>query len=526
MFVVSRCQFRLAGVARSLVRHSHSLVIDQKEMFSVTQVRWLYNEEKQRAVRYVPFNIQALVDVGLDVADADECVSLRKISDGVSGRAFELKFDNGAELVAKIPYPTAGPKHLATASEVATMDFVRTELGLPVPIVRAWSSIPESTPVGAEYIMWDKIPGAPLSTLDQIGAALPLEQDPFTSKQVLSGMQRVESKLYNFSFSYIGSIYYKQDVPEIHRRPLSRYVTNPNMERFCIGPSVDVEFWRSGRAALPVDRGPWSTKHSCYKALLDLARSSLDIAKSDPSMHQQYSAILSNYEEILSYLADPEGQANILWHELPASAIIVDHTSTPSSFSGVVNWRNLTVLPYFIPLSEPNVYFRFPHPLIDESDPDNPRISEELDKDHDDSTGRIVQLALRNALRAKQHRDHVSKTDPKLARDIFSGRDTEDASSIQALRELSAFSEAVTHHDGEGALSALRMALFVSKGIYGRDVGPRALEEWPLPDIEKEELVKSVRELLLLRQRIQLESDMFAQIGVSAKADDGTTGRL
>lgn len=36
-----------------------------------------------------------------------------------------MTMENGAEVVAKIPNPNAGPAFYTTASEVATRDFVR-----------------------------------------------------------------------------------------------------------------------------------------------------------------------------------------------------------------------------------------------------------------------------------------------------------------------------------------------------------------------------------------------------------------
>ena len=172
-------------------------------------------------------------------------------------RVFSLQFDNAAELIAKIPFPIVGPRHYCTASEVATLDFLRTEHGIPVPNVRAWCSRVEETPVGAEYIMCEKIPGEPLYHHDQTD--IPLEDDPYIN--ALSLVRRVESRLIRTWFSGIGSIYYKEDVPEALRNvplyhPDSFIRPTENCSRFCIGPTVDREFWRAGRAALDIDRGP------------------------------------------------------------------------------------------------------------------------------------------------------------------------------------------------------------------------------------------------------------------------------
>ncbi|KAI0369309.1 hypothetical protein BV20DRAFT_374089 [Pilatotrama ljubarskyi] len=102
---------RLSRACSLLGRRSyHMSASEERERFSVTTMRWLYNDEQRS------FN-----------------------------RVFSLTFDNNVELIAKIPYPCTGPRHLCTASEVATLDFLRTELGLPVPHVRSWCSRAEQT---------------------------------------------------------------------------------------------------------------------------------------------------------------------------------------------------------------------------------------------------------------------------------------------------------------------------------------------------------------------------------------------
>ena len=66
-----------------------------------------------------------------------------KLPEGLFNRAFLLVMDNGSEVIARIPTSVAGPAHFVTASEVATMEFMR-DLGVPVPKVLAWSSNAEN----------------------------------------------------------------------------------------------------------------------------------------------------------------------------------------------------------------------------------------------------------------------------------------------------------------------------------------------------------------------------------------------
>ncbi|EGD95975.1 hypothetical protein TESG_03437 [Trichophyton tonsurans CBS 112818] len=89
---------------------------------------WLFNEPQQLEARYVRFNIDALAEI------AARCLG-----------------HDPASFIARVPNPNSGIPHFTTASEVATMDFARTKLGLPVPKVLAWNSDASSeNPVGAE----------------------------------------------------------------------------------------------------------------------------------------------------------------------------------------------------------------------------------------------------------------------------------------------------------------------------------------------------------------------------------------
>lgn len=51
-------------------------------------------------------------------------VKVLKCTEGQCNKAFLMTMDNGAEVLAKIPNPNAGPAFYTTASEVATRDLV------------------------------------------------------------------------------------------------------------------------------------------------------------------------------------------------------------------------------------------------------------------------------------------------------------------------------------------------------------------------------------------------------------------
>lgn len=93
-------------------------------MYRYTAGRWLWNESDQLARRYVHFDINELVRVAAGSLGASNCTEIKKLPEGNFNKTFLLTFDNGSEVIARIPNPNAGRPHFSTASEVATMDFV------------------------------------------------------------------------------------------------------------------------------------------------------------------------------------------------------------------------------------------------------------------------------------------------------------------------------------------------------------------------------------------------------------------
>lgn len=67
-----------------------------------------------------------LAGISAQTVGSRSCVNIEKYPDGMFSKAFLMTMDDGTKVVAKVPNPNAGNAHFTTASEVATMDFVRT----------------------------------------------------------------------------------------------------------------------------------------------------------------------------------------------------------------------------------------------------------------------------------------------------------------------------------------------------------------------------------------------------------------
>lgn len=66
-------------------------------------------------------------------------------------------------MIAKLPYLSTVPEHYTVASEVATLDYIRLH-GIRTPEAYAYCSTKDN-PVGAGYIIMEKLDGIPLSDI-------------------------------------------------------------------------------------------------------------------------------------------------------------------------------------------------------------------------------------------------------------------------------------------------------------------------------------------------------------------------
>jgi hypothetical protein len=108
-------------------QHVNTTTTSQPDLhlFRYTSGRWLWNEETQLRDRYSPFNVSELQNVAARSVGADACTGITKLAEGNFNKIFRLTIDNGKNVIARIPHPIAGSHRFMTASEVATMDFVR-----------------------------------------------------------------------------------------------------------------------------------------------------------------------------------------------------------------------------------------------------------------------------------------------------------------------------------------------------------------------------------------------------------------
>jgi hypothetical protein len=184
---------------------------------------------------------------------------MNKFAEGGFNRVFLLQMEDDFEVIAKIPYRIAGPAFYATASDAATMRFLKAK-GFPVPEVYAYCAHADN-PVGSEYILLERVSG--ISVRDR--------WHDFTEKDIKRlalSVSELEGKLFEMNLGAIGSIYYRKDIPQNQQAPLyADGAVGEEAETFCIGPTADYMFWYKQKATMALDRGPWTDAAEYLQAI-------------------------------------------------------------------------------------------------------------------------------------------------------------------------------------------------------------------------------------------------------------------
>ncbi|KAI0682065.1 kinase-like domain-containing protein [Cytidiella melzeri] len=388
-------------------------------LFHYTSGRFLYNEAEQLAVRRVEFNVTALKRVAAQAAGASHCTRITKTHEGSYNKIYLLEFDNSTDLIAKIPTKLIPPFY-TTASEVATMDYARTVLDLPVPRVLAWNARADSdaNPVGIEYILMENVEGDPLDKRwDQITGKM--------AKEVMDQVVALEQRFTRFKFSQIGSLYYREDVGEaLQSRPLystETDVTGGNPDKYRIGPLVDWDVWRGSRAALQVDRGPWPDPLSYIRGSIRVEQEWLRrfAPPYKPPFHQwpngspqEHVDLLERLYVLLSNMVPPpEICGPVLWHiDLHGGNIVLDSTD-PTYINGIIDWQSVSIRPLYMQATFAKFVVYHGEDVILEPGLVHPKLRVPLEESPQAEHARL-ELELRNARLQKSYEGMMRRFNP------------------------------------------------------------------------------------------------------------------
>ncbi|KAF2760915.1 hypothetical protein EJ05DRAFT_434941 [Pseudovirgaria hyperparasitica] len=329
------------------------------ELFEYTSGRWIFNEHLRLAERQLSFNVKELQKAAAESVNQpfSEVRSFRKFAEGGFNRVFEICMRDGTSVLARLPYPLTLPRRLAVASEVATLDFIRS-YGIPTP--RVLDYCVEINPVGSEYMIMERVSGT------AIGDSW-FDLSEKERLKVLLQIVELEAKLFALQLPASGSIYYARDLS-----PNCPKIYIPNSDgQLCIGPYAGESWWFGERGDLDIDRGPhthpshvleapakkelaWIRAYGRPRYPFDRAyRGVFDYKKQDPKEHAKS---LETYIRLAPYLVPPTSELNspILRHpDLQPHNIFV---SESFDVTGLIDWQHSMVLPTFLVSGIPNSF--------------------------------------------------------------------------------------------------------------------------------------------------------------------------
>lgn len=125
----------------------------------------------------------------------------------------------------------------------------RNVLGIPAPKVYSWSSSASEGPVGAEYIVMEKMSGVKLATVwDNMHSQKKLE--------VVQQLVQYEKAFATSQFPAYGGLYYAEDVQDGGVPTTYQHNQDIAERQFVIGPTNNRKYFDDERRQLSLDRGP------------------------------------------------------------------------------------------------------------------------------------------------------------------------------------------------------------------------------------------------------------------------------
>ncbi|KAJ7606625.1 protein kinase subdomain-containing protein PKL/CAK/Fmp29 [Roridomyces roridus] len=273
------------GIRRTFETAAHT----PNELFDYTSGRWLANDALRLSERRTVFNVAELrllaaQSVGRSSSDI---LSFTKLAECGCNRSFLITMRDGFKMIARIPYPHNQPSYYLLASEVATMDYLRSVVGIPTPDLYGYSAGKDNA-AETEYIFMEYVRGSELRDVSS----------GFGERDIVSVVRQLvqlEAKMMSVQFPAGGSLYYACDLEKIGA---GKGIPMPDDARFCIGPDLRPSLWHGRRESqIEVNRGPYETMvealvRGAHKELVFLERFGQPLFPLDRSRREAY-----NYQE-------------------------------------------------------------------------------------------------------------------------------------------------------------------------------------------------------------------------------------
>ncbi|KAF7323597.1 Phosphotransferase enzyme family-domain-containing protein [Mycena kentingensis (nom. inval.)] len=239
---------------------------------------------------------------------------------------------------------TAYPRS-KTSGEVATLQWLRANTGLPIPKVLAFQGSP--TPKGFEWMIMERMPGKPLR---EAWRGLSMQQKVALVERLAEFQAELHASSH-LRFPCIGTLQPGEPTP---------------------GRIVSHRFFMADHPRYKIPWGPFSSSRDWMDSQLQILILSLDGAGGGA---EETRACAKKLREVLPtvFPEKTDGGEAVIWHDdLSMANILVD---TQGEITAIIDWECVSALPLWVATRYPcfftNTRAREEEPQRDENSPDN-----------------------------------------------------------------------------------------------------------------------------------------------------------
>ncbi|KAF7118665.1 hypothetical protein CNMCM5793_008203 [Aspergillus hiratsukae] len=325
--------------------------LEEIDPHAYTSGRWLRHDKVERDSRYIKFDFDALCRRVIDLCPGADAVSTCQKIEGAFNRVFIFTLNNAKRLVARLPFPLAGPAKLTTASEVATIRYLQAKTSIPIPRILDWhnDAADADNLIGSEYIIMEHAAGVPMREKWH-------EMTGGQQVRCIDAIYRTIKEAINLEFRAFGSIYFNNTLDSHDTKYLDK--------DFCIGPHCGTRYWNCNPGehryygnAKP-NHGPWASLDEYCDGLIDAGISRVPptntATEKKPLYHgsvQTHLRLLERARIVLRQIsADPRIQSAatpLLFHpDLHMRNIFVSEDDA-SLIRSIIDWQGASIEPAF-----------------------------------------------------------------------------------------------------------------------------------------------------------------------------------
>ena len=237
-----------------------------------------------------------------------------------------------------------------TASEVATLSYIREHTTIPVPSVVAYSSTAENE-LGCEWILMEKVPGVALTN---VWSDIGLETKSRVIKSIVGFVRQLRD--IQRCFPAIGNLYFREDIDASNT---GVRVVPTEDEKYVVGPIVTPCMFAGGRK-LRVSRnlGPYTNDAEYVAAIAATGVEEMKLLLSvDAHLHADFDEDLAgDAEDVIEVLDELKTISTTLFSSLPRHFSLHHHDLSLANIlvnpvtyeiTGIVDWECVGTRPHW-----------------------------------------------------------------------------------------------------------------------------------------------------------------------------------